>query len=156
MGIVPSSWFVLIVLQDVIWPCGGGHVSPLSRGRWLNNLQSGFHNLRWWPCNGGLVSLLLQGRILNILHSTTHTPYATIFQCRSSLHPWKGCGQSRGWFVRHPWKWHHLAGIRVSSVVIPLLLCLCRCCFCLCYFVEQITNLHQCICCLCIVQYRTL
>jgi hypothetical protein len=96
LAIVPSLWFILVVLQDVIWPRGGGLLSPLSRGCWLNNLQSGSLNLRQWPCDRGLVSPLLQGRILNNLHSTTHTPYATIFQCWSGLHPWKGCGQWRG------------------------------------------------------------
>ncbi len=146
----------LVILQDVIWPRGGGLMSPLLRGHWLNNLQSGSHNLHWRPRNGGLVSPLLQGCILNNLHSTAHTPYATIFQCRSGLHPWKGCGQWCGWLIGHPWKWHRSAGIRVSLVVIPLLLCLCPCRFCLCYFVKQITNLCQCVCCLCIAQHRTL
>ena len=91
---------------------------------------------------------LARGLIHNQFQSSTTSPYVTIIQCWSGLHPWNGYGLSGGWLFVHPWRWDCSAVIGVSMVLVPLLFCLCPFSFYSCYFVNQITDLHQCICCL--------
>ena len=52
-GVVPVLWFIILVLQDVVRPCNGRPMFPMSRGHIFNNLQlgSGFNNLHWLNSN---------------------------------------------------------------------------------------------------------
>jgi hypothetical protein len=135
---------------------------------------------RWGACVSPVVGLLVEQSAIGIPQFASValqwgarvSPVARLYSQQSALHhPHTLCNSlpmrkqpaplEGVWSVAQvacwpPMEWHHLAGVRVSSVVIPLLLCLCRCRFCLCYFVEQITNLFQCIRCLCITRHRTL
>ena len=136
----------------------GGHVSPGSRGSVRNNLQSWSKNLCWgsiWPRARGPMFPLARGLIHNQFQSSTTSPYVTIIQCWSGLHPWNGYGLSGGWLFVHPWRWDCSAVIGVSMVLVPLLFCLCPFCFYSCYCVNQITDIHQCICCLRVARHRS-